>query len=125
MEMGHGDKIVLADANFPVVSNAKHVIRADGHSIPELLDAILSLMPLDDYIEKPTCVMEPIAANQIPEVWSQYETIINKHEKFKGWEYKERFAFYEEAKTCFAIVATSERALKANVILTKGVIRQA
>ena len=124
MEMGHGDKIILADANFPVVSNAQRVIRADGHGIAELLDAILTFLPLDDYIDKPTCVMEPISIEKTPEVWHDYEVIIEKHDEFKGWEFKERFDFYKEARTCFAIVATSERALKANIILTKGVIRE-
>lgn len=124
MEMGHGDQIVLADANFPVASNAQRVVRADGHSIPELLEAILSLMPLDDYIEKPAIVMEPVSPQQHPAIWITYQGIIDQHHPFPGWKHLERFDFYQAARESFAVVATSERALKANIILTKGVIRE-
>jgi L-fucose mutarotase len=125
MEMGHGDEVVLADGNFPAAANARRLVRADGHNVPELLDAILKFLPLDQYVENPVVLMAVIPGdNTKPTIWNEYKNIIKKHEKdFKEFEFIERFSFYERAKTAFAIIATSEKALYANIIIKKGVIK--
>lgn len=126
-EMGHSDRIVIADGNFPAESMGKNsiVIRCDGHGVPELLDAILQLFPLDTYVEKPVSLMEVMKGdNAKTPIWDTYKEIIAKHDK-RGADTVgtiERFKFYEEAKTAYAIIATSEKAIYANVMLQKGVI---
>jgi L-fucose mutarotase len=125
MEMGHGDEIVIGDGNFPSASMAKHLVRCDGHGVPELLDAILSLFPLDSFVEAPVALMEVVPGSDAPTppIWAAYKEIIEKHEPIhNGIAYVERFAFYERAKAAYAIVATGESALYANVILKKGVV---
>jgi L-fucose mutarotase len=123
-EMGHGDEIVLADGNFPAASVAQRLIRADGHGVPELLDALLTLFPLDTYVERPVALMAVVPGNKTtPAVWEKYRSIIKQSgEKFSDFELVERFAFYERAKKAYAVVATGEKALYANIILKKGVI---
>ena len=126
MEMGHGDEIVLGDGNFPAESMGKNavVIRADGHSVPELLDAILTMMPLDQYTEKPAALMEVVPGDPVvPVIWDEYRAILKKHgENPEAVEMMERFAFYERAKKVYAIVATGETVIYANILLKKGVI---
>lgn len=124
MEMGHGDEIVLADANFPAASHAQRLVRCDGHGIPELLEAILSLFPLDPYVEKPIALMQVVPGDPVETpIWSAYETIARERAGLPSpFEEVERFAFYERAKRAYAIVATGEQALYANVVLKKGVI---
>ncbi|WP_018758007.1 RbsD/FucU family protein [Paenibacillus terrigena] len=124
MEMGHGDTIVLADGNFPSASHAARLIRADGHGIPQLLDAILQLMPLDTYVEHPVALMDLVPGDNVETpIWDEYRAIVQRHEgQDVSFEMIERFAFYEEAKKCYVVVATGERALYANIILKKGVI---
>ncbi|TYP70192.1 L-fucose mutarotase [Paenibacillus methanolicus] len=126
MEMGHGDEIVLADANFPAVSCARRIIRADGHPIPALLDAILTLMPLDEYVDLPVLLMEKVAGDTVETpIWATYGTIIAERAGADiAVGFLERFAFYERARAAYAIVATGERAQYGNVILKKGVIRE-
>lgn len=124
MEMGHGDEIVFADGNFPAAANAKRLIRCDGHNIKELLAAVMPFFPLDAWVERSAAVMASDAGADRPAVWNVYQEIIKQHEQgFPGFEYVERFAFYERARQAFAIVATSETAARANVILKKGVVR--
>ena len=124
-EMGHGDEIVLGDGNFPAASYAKRLVRCDGHDVPTLLKAILSLFPLDSFVKAPVALMEVVPGHdaQTPPIWATYERIIKRHEpEHNGICHVERFAFYERAKDAYAIVATGESALYANVILKKGVI---
>jgi len=125
MEMGHSDEIVIADGNFPAGTCASnYLVRCDGHNVPEILDAILNLFPLDPYVEAPVALMEVVPGDKIvPVIWDQYEEIIKKHEKNIKIENIERFAFYERAKKAYAIVATGEEALYANIILKKGVVK--
>ena len=126
-EMGHSDRIVIADGNFPAESMGKNskVIRCDGHGVPELLDAILELFPLDTYVDTPVSLMEVMPGdNAKTPIWDTYKEIIAKHDP-RGAETVgtiERFAFYEEAKKAYAIIATSEKAIYANIMLQKGVI---
>lgn len=125
-EMGHGDDLVIGDANFPAASNARLLVRADGHGVPELLDAILSLFPLDDFIPHPVSLMQVVPGdNTIPEMHDEIRKIVKKHEKNGEAmiEKIERFAFYERAKKAYAILATSEQKLYGCVIIKKGVIR--
>lgn len=126
MEMGHGDEIVLADGNFPSASHSQRLIRADGHDIPELLEAMLQFFPLDTYVDKPVALMDVVPGDPVePTIWKEYEKIINKQtESPIKFELMERFAFYERAKRAYAIIATGEKAQYANVILKKGVVKK-
>ncbi len=132
MEMGHGDELVIGDGNFPgasITSGAdKILIRCDGHSVPEVLEAILKLMPLDQYIEKPAALMEVVPGDPVvPTIWDEYKDIINKYEPNgikNGFDMVERFAFYERAKKAYAVVMTGESAIYANIILKKGEVKE-
>ncbi len=126
-EMGHSDRLVIADGNFPAESMGKNaiVIRADGHGACEILEAILEVFPLDTYVEKPVNLMEVMPGDTVETpIWDEYAKIVaaadSRGEATIG--HIERFKFYEEAKTAYAIIATSEAALYANVMLQKGVI---
>lgn len=125
-EMGHSDEIVLADGNFPGASHAQRLIRADGHNVPELLGAILKLFPLDQYVEKPAALMQVVPGDTVETpIWEQYRTIIEQRTGLsEPFEQVERFAFYERAKKAYAVIATGESALYANLILKKGVITE-
>lgn len=124
MEMGHGDELVIADGNFPAASLAKRLVRCDGHNVPEVLDAVLQFFPLDRYVKFPAVLMEVVPGDDVrPTIWNEYREIIKRHEKdFTSFENIERFGFYERTKNAYAVVATSEAALYANIILKKGVI---
>ena len=124
MEMGHGDEIVIADGNFPAASHAQRLVRSDGHPASPLLDAILEFLPLDTFVERPVALMSVVSGDKYePCIWPLYEEVIRKHEpQFRGFEYMERFAFYERAKKAYAVVATGEMARYANLILKKGLI---
>ena len=126
-EMGHSDRLVISDGNFPAESMGKDaiVIRCDGHGVPELLDAILQLFPLDTYVEKPVTLMEVMPGDNVETpIWDTYKEIVSKYDARGGEAVGniERFKFYDEAKTAYAIIATGESALYANVMLQKGVV---
>lgn len=126
-EMGHSDQIVISDGNFPAESMGKDsiVIRCDGHNVPELLDAILKVFPLDTYVDHPVNLMEVMPGDNVKTpIWDTYKEIIKKHDS-RGEDVVgtiERFKFYDEAKKSYAIIATGEKALYANIILQKGVV---
>lgn len=126
-EMGHGDRLVLADGNFPSESVGRNckVIRMDGHGVPEILDAVLQLFPLDAYVPRPVSLMEVVPGDDVKTpVWDVFADIIRKYD-VRGADavgYIERFAFYGEARTAYAVVATGESALYANIMLQKGVV---
>lgn len=124
MEMGHGDEIVIADGNFPSASIAQRLIRLDGHGVPEILEAVLKLFPLDTYVQAPVSLMAVVPGDKIqPIIWEVYRKIIQESmEQCKDFEHVERFAFYERARKAYAVVATGESALYANIILKKGVV---
>lgn len=126
-EMGHGDELIIADGNFPCESIGKDsiVIRADGNGAAEILDAVLQLIPLDRYTEKPVALMEVVKGDSCPEpeIWKTYEDLFYKYEPdHHDIEMTERFAFYERAKKAYLIIATGETAIYANVLLKKGVV---
>ena len=122
-EMGHGDTVVIADANFPSETFGKRVVRADGISGTDMLDTVLSLIPLDTYAEKNFTLMEVVKGDKVETpIWDEYKAIANKHDKNLRLENIERFAFYEAAKKAYFIIATGETAIYANIIIKKGVI---
>lgn len=126
-EMGHSDRLVIADGNFPAESMGKNakVIRMDGHGAAEVLDAILQVFPLDKYVEKPVNLMEVMPGDPVETpIWDTYKEIVTKHDE-RGANVIgqiERFAFYDEAQKVYAIIATGETALYANIMLQKGVV---
>ncbi len=130
-EMGHSDVIVLGDANFPgkrfaAEGNCKF-LRADGHGIPDLLEAILQLIPCDAYVPTPVMLMETAECDRHLEIsiWETYKEIVAKYEPrgMSAIGFYERFRFYEEAKKSYCIVQTGEESIYANVIIQKGVIK--
>lgn len=126
-EMGHSDRLVIADGNFPAETMGKDaiVIRMDGHGACDVLEAILKVFPLDTYVEKPVNLMEVMPGDNVETpIWDEYARIVAAEDK-RGNDaigHIERFAFYEEAKKAYAIIATGEGALYANVMLQKGVV---
>lgn len=126
-EMGHSDNLVIADGNFPSETIGKNskVIRMDGHDVPEILEAILKVFPLDSYTDKPVKLMEKVKGDIVETpIWSVFEDIVSKYDD-RGKEvvgFTERFQFYEDAKKAYLIIATSEKALYANIMLQKGVV---
>lgn len=123
MEMGHGDELVIGDGNFGAAGFAKRLVRCDGLGCEELLEAILTFFPLDTFVEMPITVMSVVGdENAKPDIWYSFERIAkDKEGKEQKFEKVERFEFYERAKKAYAIVATSEEALYACIILKKGV----
>jgi L-fucose mutarotase len=121
--MGHGDELVLADAHFPGHSLHTRVIRADGLLVADLLDAILPLLALDEYVASPVFMMAPVPGDRLDlAVEESYRAAIDRH-----WPHTpaiarvERFAFYEQTRQAFAVVMTGETAKYGNIILKKGV----
>ena len=123
MEMGHGDELVIGDGNFPAACAAR-LVRADGHGVPELLDAILRFFPLDDFVAAPVSLMAVVPGDDVkPTIWDDYRAIVARYEPSAQIEFVERFAFYDRARAAYAVLATGESALYANVILRKGVVK--
>ncbi len=125
-EMGHGDEIVIADGNFPAEKFGKRVIRADGIGGTAMLEAVLSLIPLDTYSNPNFILMRLMECDEgkiDPVIWEEYKEIAEKHDKNVKIGNIDRFAFYERAKTAFSVIATGEEAVYANIILKKGVIK--
>jgi L-fucose mutarotase len=123
--MGHGDEIVLVDANYPAESAGPEVVRLDGIDATRALDAVLSVMPLDDFVPEACWRMQVVGAPEAEQpIFDEFRAIIAKREgpKFKLASL-ERFAFYARARECFAVIATGERRLYGNIILKKGIVR--
>lgn len=130
-EMGHGDRICIGDGNFPGSATAHGgnciFLRADGHGIPEVLDAILQVMPLDAYVDTPVMLMARMDCDKdmaLP-IWDEYEQIIARYDARGASTIGnyERFEFYDQAKTCYCILQTSEQSQYANIILQKGIVK--
>ena len=123
--MGHGDEIVIGDGNFPADSQGIPVIRCDGHGVPEVLQAILQLFPLDNYVEQPVALMDVVKGDTYkPIIWDEYKKILaNAGLGDDKIEYMERYDYYDRTKKAFAVVATSEMSKYANVILKKGIVK--
>jgi L-fucose mutarotase len=124
MKMGHGDDLVIADGNFPADSKAQQIARADGLGVVEILEAVLKFLPIDKFVDDPVAVMKPVNAKEPePPIWKDFRRLLQMSQ---GRQIEltqvERFEFYEKAEAAFAIVATSDSALYANIILKKGVV---
>ena len=124
MEMGHADELVIGDGNFPAASMARRLLRADGHGVPELLQAIMKFFPLDGFVDRPVALMAVVPGDSTkPTIWEEYRSILKaSDDNFKDFEFVERFDFYERARQAYAILATGEEAIYANIILKKGVV---
>jgi L-fucose mutarotase len=124
-EMGHGDEVIIADGNFPAAAIAQRLIRCDGHNVPDVLEATLKVFPLDIYVETAVSLMSVVPGDDVkPTIWEEYRKIVKASgEAFSDFEFVERFDFYERAKKAYAVVATSEGALYANIILKKGIVK--
>ncbi len=123
--MGHGDTLAIVDANYPATANAKRLVRLDGHSSPRVLDAILSVLPLDlpHYATDAAVLMEPVAPyDPNPPVMQELEATVKKHESDVPVTRMERFAFYQKSLETYAIIATGEERFFGNILLKKGVI---
>jgi L-fucose mutarotase len=123
--MGHGDELAIVDANFPAATMGKRVVRMDGISATRALEAVLSVLPLDDFVDAPCARMEVVGdPDAVPGICADFQAIIdradNRHVELAKLE---RFAFYANARDAFALVQTGETRLYGNVILKKGVIR--
>lgn len=125
-EMGHGDELVIGDSNFPAASNAKKLIRCDGHEVTQLLDAILQLFPLDTYVENPITLMDVVPGDKtVPIIHEEIRDIVCKYDERGKYAVgcEERFAFYQRAKNAYVIIATTERKLYGCIIIRKGIIK--
>lgn len=124
-EMGHGDEIVIADANFPAESMGKRVIRADGISGTDMLKAVMAVFPLDSYSD-PNFILMKLMDCDVgkinPVIWKEYATIAKQNDVNVAVGNIDRFEFYERAKNAFGVIATGEKAVYANILLKKGVI---
>jgi len=121
--MGHGDEIVVVDAHFPAVSLARRLVRLDAAGVPEVVEAVVALMPLDSFVPDPALRMEVAGRpDEIPAVQAECQTIIDRAErrptKLVGVE---RHAFYARAREAFAIVVTGEQRPYGCLMLKKGV----
>ena len=125
-EMGHTDELTIGDGNFPGHTYGKKVIHMDGHGVPEILDAILQIFPLDTYVDHPITLMGVLSGDDVKTpIWDQYKDIVVKHDKrgAECFEEIDKWKFYEKTKEHSAVVVmTSEKALYANIILKKGVV---
>ena len=122
-EMGHGDEIVIGDGNFPAASNARNLVRADGIGAAEMLDAILTVFPLDQYDKNNFVLMQKVEGDTVDtSIWNEYEAILKKHEPDAVVSFEERFAYYERARKAYAVIATGEEKQYANIILKKGCV---
>ena len=119
-QMGHGDELVISDAHFPAHSISSNVVRADAVGSPEMMKAILKLIELDQYVDKPVMLMQPVPGDNIdPELLAEIKTALgNDADRI---DYIERFAFYERAKKSFAVVVSGETRIYGNIIVKKGV----
>jgi L-fucose mutarotase len=124
-EMGHGDEIVIADGNFAAKALAQRLVRLDGNNVPEILDAILKFFPLDPSVDSPISLMAKVEGDNAETIiWDEFRAIVDKHNPGTQIEFEERFDFYDRTKKAFAVIATTEMKLYANIILKKGLVTQ-
>ena len=125
-EMGHADELVIGDGNFPAASLAQRLVRADGHGVAALFEALLPLFPLDRFVPRPLALMDVVPGDStVPTIWDEYRAVAQRYQPERiaeGFEMVERFAFYERTRKAYAVLATGETALYANIILVKGIV---
>jgi L-fucose mutarotase len=120
--MGHGDRIAVVDGNFPALSHAKRLIVLPGVTAPAALEAILSVLPIDDFEPNPVSVMQVVGdAVMIPAAVREFIAILARND-LAAPAGLERHAFYHAAAEAFAVVQTGERRFYGNILLTKGVV---
>lgn len=122
--MGHGDRLILADANYPASSGAARVVRADGVGLLPMLSAVLSVLPVDDFEPDPLTSMQIVGKPaEVPAIVREMQLLVDRTvpraPRIRGVE---RFAFYELARSAYAVIATGERAFYGNLIIRKGVV---
>lgn len=128
-DMGHGEELVIADANFPAETMARRLVRCPGIDGVTLLRAIAPLFPLDTYTDEPALVMDLTdgdkAANMpTPVMWEQYREVLQKEYNEKTELGKlERFAFYERTQKAYAVIQTGEERQYGNLLVVKGVVK--
>jgi L-fucose mutarotase len=124
--MGHGDEIAIVDGNYPADTDAKRLIRMDGLGATDILDAVLSVMPLDDMVPeaawRPAAHLDPL---RMAPIFTEFDTIIAKHEPKQKLHVLIGADFYNKVKSSYALVATTERRLYGNIVLKKGVVHPA
>lgn len=124
--MGHGDEIAIVDANYPADSAGPALVRLDGISATDVLDAVLTLMPLDDFVDEAAICMQVVGnAGQREPVMDEMDAIVKRHEPKMSLSSMERFAFYDRVSKGYGIIQTGERRLYGNILLKKGIIRPA
>ena len=125
-EMGHGDELVISDGNFPGASVGRRCVRLDGHGGAEVMKGVIALMPLDDFVEAPMAVMS-VPAGMFPgdraPIWEDFRAIADTDMKNAKFEFMEHEAFIDRCRRAYCVVQTGEKALYANIILRKGVVR--
>jgi len=122
--MGHGDEIAIVDANYPGDSAGPEVVRLDGLSATDVLSAVLTLMPLDTFVEEQAIGMAVVGEpDSRVEIHGEFDAIVKQHEPKMQLTTMERFAFYDRVSDAYAIVQTGERRLYGNILLKKGIIR--
>ena len=125
-EMGHGDELVIADGNFPGTSIGKRCVRCDGHGCAEVMQAIVQLFPLDDFVKKPMALMEVpdgmFPGNKAP-IWEKFREAADTDMPSAEFDMMEHGAFIDRARAAYAVVQTGETALYGNIIIRKGVVR--
>ncbi len=123
--MGHGDELVIADANFPAASVAKRLVRAEGATTPQMLAGVLSVLPLDTFTKDAVCVMEVVdSPGVLAPITDEFRKVVAARagQRFSNIVGLERFAFYDRAHRAYAVIATGERRLYGNIIVRKGII---
>lgn len=127
--MGHGDRLAVCDANFPADSVARQtalgkLLRIDNVSVARAVAAVLSVFPLDTFVNDAAIRMEIVGKpEEVPLVQSEVQSAIDRAEE-KSWPLVgvERHAFYAMAKTAYCVIATGERRFYGCFLFTKGVI---
>ncbi len=124
MEMGHGDEIVIVNANFPAASNARRLVRCDGSTAVQVLEAVMRFFPLDTFSNRPATLMDVASGEtKAPDIWAEFQSVIKQNEPWvEEFETVNRMVFYERARQAYAVVSTGERRRYANIILRKGII---
>ncbi len=120
-DMGHGDELVIADANFPAETYAKRLVRLPGIDGVRAAQAIMTVFPLDTYTDDPAIVMDLTKSDkdkgmERPAIWDSYQNEVGHLIEL------ERFAFYERAKKAYCVIQTGEERQYGNLILVKGVV---
>jgi L-fucose mutarotase len=122
--MGHGDEIAIVDANYPSASSGRPLIRLDGLTTTRVLDAVLSVLPLDEFVPCSAFRMQVVddPSGEMP-IFAEFRELLARHEpKRATLDSIERFAFYERVRQSFALIVTGERRLYGNILLKKGII---